>query len=435
MKITEVKSERVKDHYYMARHSSGLKIFVYPKEGSQSAYAIFGTKYGSIDTAFKRSDEQDVCRVPEGIAHFLEHKLFESEDGDAFARYAKTGASANAYTSFDMTCYLFSCTERFYESLEILLDFVQSPYFTEQTVKKEQGIIGQEIRMYDDDPQWRVMFNMLRGMYWNHPVRIDIAGTVESISQITPELLYRCYHTFYNLNNMALCVAGNVDPDKVFALAEKMLKPADPIEIERIFEPEPLQVREKRIEEKLSVASPLFQLGFKEDANAGRKSVQEIAQTELLLDIIASEASPLFGQLLDQELINEASFSYEYFEGSGYAAAIFSGESKDPDAVAHAIGKEADRLRREGIDPKAFERAKKALYGRNVAALNSAENIANSMISLTFADRELFEYLDAILNADLPSLQKRMESFLLPEYSTLSVVLPLEKGQADRTEK
>ena len=209
--IKEIKSDRVGDKYYEVEHSSGLKIFIYPKENNNSTYAVFGTKYGSVDVNFKTSDEKETNTVPAGIAHYLEHKLFESEDGDAFTRYAKTGASANAYTSFDKTCYLFSCTENVYESLEILLDFVQTPYFTEQTVQKEQGIIGQEIRMYDDDPQWRVMFNLLRAMYHNHPVRVDIAGTVESIAEITPELLYKCYHTFYNLNNMVLCVAGNVD--------------------------------------------------------------------------------------------------------------------------------------------------------------------------------------------------------------------------------
>ena len=164
-----VQSNRVGDQYYQIDHPTGLKIFVYPKENSNSTYAVFGAKYGSVDTCFKRSDEQDTCTVPEGIAHFLEHKLFESEEGDAFSRYAKTGASANAYTSFDMTCYLFSCTENVYESLEILLDFVQSPYFTKETVEKEQGIIGQEIRMYDDDPNWRVMFNLLCALYHNHP--------------------------------------------------------------------------------------------------------------------------------------------------------------------------------------------------------------------------------------------------------------------------
>lgn len=424
--IREVKSDRVGDHYYEVKHPSGLRIFVYPKEQNNSTYAVFGTRYGSVDTTFKRSDEKEVCTVPEGIAHYLEHKLFESEDGDAFARYAKTGASANAYTSFDVTCYLFSCTENVYESLEILLDFVQSPYFTEQTVQKEQGIIGQEIRMYDDDPQWRVMFNLLEALYHKHPVKIDIAGTVESIAQITPELLYRCYHTFYNLNNMVICVAGNVELNKVLELCDKLLKPSEPVEIERIFEKEPREVVKNRVEQKLSVVTPLFELGFKEDAGSGRRTAKELAETEILLELMASDASPLFRRLLDAGLINESSFSYEYFEGPGYASIIFSGESKDPDRVAEEIRAEADRLRRDGIDQEAFQRAKKALYGRNVAALNSVDNIANSMASFTFAGRELFSYIDHLANAELASVQKRLEMQLDPAYSALSVVYPVD---------
>lgn len=424
MRMEKITNERVQDSYYSIKHPSGLRIFVYPKEGSNSTYAIFGTRYGSVDTTFRRSDEKEICKVPEGIAHFLEHKLFESEDGDAFARYAKTGASANAYTSFDMTCYLFSCTENVYESLEILLDFVQSPYFTEQTVQKEQGIIGQEIRMYDDDPQWRVMFNLLKALYHHHPVKIDIAGTVESIAEITPEYLYRCYHTFYNLNNMALCVAGNIDPERVLELCDKMLKPSEQIEVERIFEEEPAGVVQERVEQRLSVTIPLFQLGFKEPAR--RRTVQELAQTDVLLELLASDASPLYRRLLDQNLINTASFGSEYFEGPGYAAVIFSGESKDPDAVAKEIRGEVERLRREGIPAEAFERARKAVYGRNVAALNSAEAIANAMISLTFAERELFSYIDALAAVQLPDVQKRLEEQLLTENSALSVVFPIK---------
>lgn len=424
MNMNQVTSRRAGDSYYEVKHPSGLRIFVYPKEKSNSTYAIFGTRYGSIDTSFKRSDETDISTVPAGIAHFLEHKLFESEDGDAFARYAKTGASANAYTSFDHTCYLFSCTDHVYESLEILLDFVQSPYFTEKTVQKEQGIIGQEIRMYDDDPQWRVLFNLLGALYHKHPVKIDIAGTVESIAQITPDYLYRCYHTFYNLNNMVLCVAGNVDPEKVMELADRMLKHSEPVRVTRMFEEEPRTIVKSRVEQKLSVAVPLFQLGFKEEAR--ELTVKEIAETEILLEIMASEASPLFRRLLDAGLINETSFSEEYFEGTGYSAVVFSGESKDPDTVADAIRQEADRLRREGIDPAAFERAKKAVYGRNVASLNSAENIANAMVSLTFMGRELFSYIDAVAVADIGSVQKRLEVQLQAEYSALSVVFPIK---------
>lgn len=242
--IKEVKSERLGDKYYEIKHPSGLKIFVYPKERNNSTYAVFGTRYGSIDNCFRVNGETH--RVPAGIAHYLEHKLFESADGDAFARYAKTGASANAYTSFDMTCFLFSCTENVYDSLEILLDFVQSPYFTEQTVQKEQGIIGQEIKMYEDDPQWRVLFNLLESLYRTHPVKTDIAGTVESIAQITPELLYECYHTFYNLNNMVLSIAGDVDLNRILQLCDRMLKPSKPVAVERIFDPEPDEIVKTR---------------------------------------------------------------------------------------------------------------------------------------------------------------------------------------------
>ena len=212
-------------------HPSGLPIFVCPKPGYQSAYAVFAVKYGSVDTTFVEDGRE--VEVPEGIAHYLEHKLFENEDCDAFERYAHTGASANAYTSFERTAYLFNCTGRLEESLEILLDFVQRPYFTEETVRKEQGIIGQEIRMCEDSPNRRVLFNLLKALYQNCPVRVDIAGTVESIAEITPELLYSCYRSFYNLRNMVLVVAGNVDTDTVLRVADRVLIPAPEWNLER----------------------------------------------------------------------------------------------------------------------------------------------------------------------------------------------------------
>ncbi len=423
-----LESKRVGDKYYEIDHPTGLKIFVYPKENSNSTYAVFGTKYGSVDTCFKRSDEADSCTVPEGIAHFLEHKLFENEDCDAFARYAKTGASANAYTSFDVTCYLFSCTENVYESLEILLDFVQSPYFTEQTVEKEQGIIGQEIRMYDDDPNWRVMFNLLGALYHNHPVKIDIAGTVESIAEITPELLYRCYNTFYNLNNMVLCVAGKVDVDKVLELADRMLKQNPPVTVEKTFAEEPRTVVTDFVEQKLSVAVPLFQLGFKEEVTAQRKTTREVVASEILMEILASESSPMFRRLLDAELINEASFSYEFFEGPGYASIIFAGESHDPKQAASIIQEEICKLKETGIDETAFNRARKAIYGRNVSALNSADNIANSMASMYFAGREMFDYFDVVAEMQLDDINAALQKQLDAQYSALSIVNPIEEA-------
>ena len=425
MSLQTITGKRVGDTYYKLEHPSGLTVFIYPKENSNSTYAVFGTKYGSVDNQFRRSDEDTVHTVPEGIAHFLEHKLFESEDGDAFARYAKTGASANAYTSFDMTCYLFSCTENVEASLEILLDFVQSPYFTEQTVQKEQGIIGQEIRMYDDDPQWRVMFNLLGALYHTHPVKIDIAGTVESISHITPELLYQCYHTFYDLHNMALCVAGNIDKETVLKLVDKYCKPAEPFAVDRVFEEEPRSVVKGKVTQALSVATPLFQFGFKEEAGKNRRTVKELAAVELLLEILASEASPLFRELQQSNLINESSFSYEFFDGPGYASVIFAGESKNPDQVADCIKKEVNRLRKEGIPKVDFERAKKAIYGRNVAALNSSETIANCLIALSFSNRELFEYIDALAEITLEEVTASLQTHMLEQYAALSIVEPI----------
>ena len=423
--IKEIKSERTGDRYYSVKHQSGLRIYVYPKENNSSTYAVFGTKYGSIDTCFQSSADGEPRKVPEGIAHYLEHKLFESEDGDAFARYAKTGASANAYTSFDMTCYLFSCTENVYESLEILLDFVQSPYFTEQTVQKEQGIIGQEIRMYEDDPQWRVMFNLLGALYHNHPVKNDIAGSVQSIAEITPELLYKCYRTFYNLNNMVLCVAGNVELNRVLDLCDKMLKKSEPEKVDRIFEAEPDHIVQARVEQKLSVAVPLFELGFKEHTGGGRISTKELAETEILLEAISSNASPLYRRLLDEGLINESSFNSEYFEGPGYASIIFSGESKNPEKVADEIRKEIACVRENGLDRAAFDRSKRAVYGRNIASLNSVGSIANSLVSLFFAGRELYQYIDFVASADIESVQNRLAVQLKPERSALSVVNPI----------
>lgn len=419
-----ITGKQVGDNYYQVEHPSGLTVLLYPKEHCSTTYAIFGTRYGSIDNCFQRSDEAGPESVPEGIAHYLEHKLFESEEGDAFERFSKTGASANAFTSFESTCYLFSTTDQVYQSLEILLDFVQSPYFTEETVRKEQGIIGQEIKMYDDDPQWRVMFNYLKAMYHSHPIREDIAGTVESIAKITPELLYRCYNTFYNLGNMVLAIAGNFQVDKALAVCDKMLKPAAPVTVQRVFPQELDTIVQPVVEERLSVASPLFQFGFKEPGADQPRSEKDVAATEVLLETLASDASPLFRRLLDQGLVNESSFSYEYFEGNGYATVMFSGESKDPQAVAQAILEEVERFQREGIPAEAFERSKRALYGELVAALNSTGSIANGLVNMHLKGRELFTYIDSLASLRLEDGEERLRKVFQRERSVLSVILP-----------
>ena len=421
--IREVKSERLGESYFEIDHPSGLKILVYPKKNYAATYAVFGTRYGSIDTEFRLNGEEKFTCVPEGIAHFLEHKLFESEDLDAFERYAKTGASANAYTSFDKTCYLFSCTGKFQESLEILLDFVTHPYFTEKTVQKEQGIIGQEIQMCRDEAGWEALFSLLRAMYKTHPVRIDIAGTVESIAEITPELLYKCYETFYNFSNMVLCVAGNVTPDEVLSVADRLLKPQKPIQIERKFHREPREVAESYTEETLSVAFPIFSLGFKEAVETPERSLREILISDIILEAVAGKTSAFYSELLEAGLIN-TSFESEYFCGYGYAAWIFTGESPDGREVQKRITARIRALQESGISEANFERIRKKLYGRSIMQFNDIDGIANAMVSAYFCKEGLFDETEILQSLTLDEVNARLRTALQTDCASLSVIKP-----------
>ncbi len=419
----EIRNERTGERCVRIDHPSGLPIFVWPKEGYQSSYAVFATRYGSIDNAFEVDGRPTV--VPAGIAHYLEHKLFENEDCDAFEQYAKTGASANAYTSFDRTAYLFTCTGDITPSLEILLNFVQSPYFTKETVEKEQGIIGQEIRMCEDSPGRRVLFNMLRGLYHRHPVNIEIAGTVESIAEITPELLYDCYRTFYNLHNMVLAVAGNVTPEQVAAVADRLLKPAADWHLSRADAEEPEEVVEARVEEAMPVAAPLFYLGYKQPMTGmDCADAVELVAADVLLELLAGKSSPLYARLMAEGLINP-SFGAEYFEGPGFGVWLFAGESRDPDAVAAALREEIERLRREGIEESDFEAARNALYGRMVASYNDVENCGDTLVADYFYGREPFGLLEAAASLAVDDVLALLARSLRPTQSTLSIIRPV----------
>ena len=420
MQVKEFVSEKLREKYYEIEHSSGLRIFVLPKEGYRSTYAIIGTPFGSINTEFDLKDGK--VRVPDGIAHYLEHKLFESEDGDAFAKYAETGANANAYTSFDKTCYLFNCTEQFEKSLSILLELVTSPYFTEETVAKEQGIIGQEIKMYEDSPEWRVLFNLLGAMYHNHPVKVDIAGSIESIAEITPESLYTCYNSYYNLHNMALSVVGNVDVDTVLKICDKYLKEQDKTEVKSIFPAEPYEVKDDYVEQIFPVAVPIFNMGFKLKADRLHNE-EELALLDIILFMLSSSTSPMYRELMDKGLIN-STFSYEMFEGGGYSAILFSGESRDPESAAGIIKAYFEKAKSEGLDKQDFEDAKKATYGDALSSLNSVETIANMLEDFYFSKRNIFTYYDAIGNA---SLDKAFE--LLNTIDTNNTSLSVVKGE------
>lgn len=418
-----ITNSQVGEQYYKIEHDSGLTLLLYPMKGYNSSYALFGTKYGSVDNCFKRAGEKEFTTVPEGIAHFLEHKLFESEDKDAFARYAETGASANAYTSFDKTCYLFSCTDNFKESLEILLDFVTSPYFTEQTVQKEQGIIGQEIRMYDDDPNWQVYFNLLKSLYQRHPLRIDIAGTVESIAKITADNLYECYHTFYNLHNMVLAIAGNFTVEEVLESADRILKKAEDIEVVRAPSEEPEEICTAETVVTLPVAQPLFQVGFKEKVPVKQQLARDYVLHSILLECIAGESSPLYRELYDAGLIN-SSFGTEIMLGSDYMCTIFAGEGKDPKLVRDKLADKICEYRGRGIETTVFEQQRKALYGRFVRGHGSVENVASSLLDSHFLGLGEFEVLDACAAVTCEEANEYLQTVMQKDKMALSVVCP-----------
>lgn len=416
-----IKNDILGEGYYSVNHKSGLRIYVYPKPQYESVYAVFGTKYGSMDTCFKRSDRDEPTSIPAGTAHFLEHKLFESEELDAFQRYAKTGASANAFTGFDRTCYLFTCTGHFKENFEILLDFVRHPYFTEDTVKKEQGIIGQEIDMYKDSPEWECLFNLLGAMYHNHSVKVDIAGTKESISQIDAKTLFECYNTFYNLSNMALAVVGNVTTQEVLETADKFLEKDENIKIERIFEEEPESVVCDYVEQHLSVATPVFSYGYKEKVDGDCASLKDEIAMSIILDITAGQISPLYTQLLDESLVNDC-FTTEFFNGYKYSATLFSGESAYPEKVAERIRERIRELKKNGISEEEFETVRRKQYGKTIRAFTDIDTVANGLVVSHFENQGLFDEFEVIKNLELDYVNELLKKSFNEDKAVLSVV-------------
>lgn len=416
-----IRNELLGEQYYEIDHKSGLKIFVMEKPDYSGAFAMFGTKYGSVDTCFRIKGQTDYISVPEGIAHFLEHKLFESEELDAFQRFNETGANANAFTSFDRTCYIFQCAGEFEKNLEILLDFVKHPYFTEETVQKEQGIIGQEIRMYQDNPDWQVLFNLLRGIYHNNPVRIDIAGTIDSIAQINAELLYSCYNTFYNLSNMALSVAGNVTKEQVLAIADRILKAEEPVCFEQIVPEEPTTVLQNYIEEDLGVDIKKFALGFKETLSDILPTPKHTLVMNIALDVIAGKVSPLYSRLMDEGLIN-TSFGKEYFTGRGFSCGNFTGESHNPEKVKDEIINEIEKIISEGIADEDFEVSLKKLYGAHIFGYNDVDDLAGNLIDAYFGGYGLFDTVEIYKEVTKQDVEKAIAESFQKDNCCLSVI-------------
>ncbi|BBW96616.1 EF-P 5-aminopentanol modification-associated protein YfmH [Geobacillus icigianus] len=392
--------ETLGETLFYEKMENGLDVYILPKKGFHKTYATFTTNYGSVDNQFVPLGKTEMKRVPDGIAHFLEHKLFEKEDGDVFQQFSKQGASANAFTTFTRTAYLFSSTDNVEKNLETLIDFVQTPYFSDKTVEKEKGIIGQEIRMYDDNPDWRVYFGAIESMYHNHPVKIDIAGTVESIAKITKELLYECYETFYHPSNMLLFVVGPVDEQKMMQQirdnqAKKSFPPAP--EVKRFAYEEPSGVAEKKKVIPMHVQTNKCFVGIKAPSvpkEGGQKLRHELA-FHVLLDYLFGKSSPHYERLYREGLIDDT-FMYDYTEEREFGFALVGGDTRDAERLASEIQTVLLSLDVDAIKKEEIERVKKKKIGAFLRALNSPEYIANQFTRYAFYGASLFDILPAL---------------------------------------
>ena len=429
MKFNLIESEKLSEKYYRGTHSSGLEIIVIPKKQA-TLYALFATRYGSIDNRFKTREEKDFHDVPEGVAHFLEHKLFENSDGeDTFLRFSKLGASCNAFTSNDVTAYLFTATENYTESLEELVSFVSDPYFTPETVEKEMGIIEQELRMYEDNPHRALYENMLLCLYENHPVRIPVGGTPETIRKINPEILYNCYNTFYNPCNMMLIVCGDIDAESVAGVVDRKLPEREKVFVDKGTYTEKREACEKYREKRFPISLPLFCIGVKDpDLKDGRNDAlrRELEHT-ILLELLFGRGSSLFEELYDEGLINQK-FDASYQVSQSFSHSVISGESREPKKVYKRVLDEAEAYRtgKKKFSEEDFARAVRMTWGMCAQVWNSTTDIGDAFLDYELVNSELCDLPEILADITVDDINARLDKSYREEYFALAAVLPTE---------
>lgn len=416
--------EKLNETLISYTHSSGLKVYMAVKPGFAKSCAYFSTNYGSTTNRFVPKGETLPVTVPDGVAHFLEHKVFEQPDGSSvFDAFSKYGAYANAYTSFDMTTYYFWCTGNFRENLRTLIDFVQTPYFTEENVAKEQGIIGQEIRMYEDDPGWSCYFNMLQGLYNNHTVRLDIAGTTQSISKITKDTLYTCYNTFYNPSNMTLCLVGDFDPEQMKAYLDGILKdPGKMPEILRVMPDEPAGIKSAHTVKRMSVATPVYAIGFKETELSENLELRRNA-AKTAIDLLIGKSSKLYNDLYSEGLVT-AAFGVDYTGEKSYGFAEITDEGFGAEKTVEKILKGIKEFK---FDKDDFERIKRKRFGRSLHIFNDPETYAGALARNMTGGADLYKSVEMAEKITEKDVKRVFETILSPDNLSLSEIVPVEE--------
>lgn len=418
-----IENLKVKEKVYLEKLENGLTVMVIPKPGIKKKYIIWGTNYGSNDSTFIVPGEEKPTEVPKGVAHFLEHKLFEQENGtNSLDTLTSLGANANAYTTNDHTAYLYECIDNFYEALDEFMDYVQHPYFTDENVEKEKGIIGQEIMMYDDYPEWKVYLNTMEAMYHNNPIKIDITGTIETISKIDKEILYKCYNTFYNPSNMALVVCGDFEPDKIIEEVKKRLIPNKSNgEIKRIYPEEPQEIVKEKIEQNMEVSQPLYSIGIKDKILENNTKVKRHIAVEILLNLLIGKSSKLYKKLYSEGIIySTPSLDYEFSDK--YAHVILTGQANNPEIVYNSFKEEIERLKKEGINEEDFNRIKRKIYGLYIKEYNDVADIARMFLADYFKGINSFDYLEEIDTVNIDYINQVLNDLFKTDNIVLSVV-------------
>ena len=415
----------LKETLYHEKMDNGLEVYLLPKPGFEKTYGLFSTNFGAIDTTFVPLGQDEMIKVEDGIAHFLEHKMFDMNGTDASDEFAKLGASTNAFTSSSRTAYLFSTTSNEYLCIELLLDFVQKLEITPESVEKEKGIIGQEIKMYDDDPDWRVYFGSIQNLYNHHPVAIDIAGTVETVNSTTKEMLEICYNTFYHPSNMMLFVVGNIDADKAIPIirsnqAKKDFKKANKIVCQKVFELNDIEVKENILTMDVEMNKIIISIKINEILNDSKLKIKRELAINLLFDLLFSKSSKLYNDWLNRGIIND-SFSANFTQERDYAFIQIGCDCDDYETLKNELIKLIKNFKDVEINVSDFERIKKKNIGLFINMFNSPESIANIFSRYYFEGIMAFDLIDEVAKISLDDIYSVFKYFDLDYTSTCIV--------------
>lgn len=425
--MKEINCEKIKEKAYWEKLENGLEVIIIPKKKINKKYIMYGTRFGSIDNRFIMPKTHEEVFIPDGVAHFLEHKMFEQPNGtNSLDTLMALGIDANAYTTTDHTAYLFECTNHFEEGLDELMDYVQHPYFTDQNVEKEKGIIGQEITMYDDDPGWQLYLGAMDCIYKNNPIKIDIAGSIESISKITPDVLNKCYNTFYNPSNMVIVASGDFEPEELMAkIKQRLIKKEGQEDIQRIYPEQEEKINKKTSKKEMQISMPIFMIGYKDKIVQDRKeAVKRHIAIEILLNMLLGESSSLYSKLYKNgDLSIVPDFDYE-FSGQ-YSHILISGRAKEPEKIKEELAKEVKNIIANGINEESLERTKKKIYGQYVTEYNNVADIARMFLSDWMKGINSFEYIEAFekINAEF------VKNILKEAFDEENMILSVVKGK------